>query len=254
MKSIVFALVMAAPFLHAQASEPFFRTLQGAPAEAGNVIENDGRIRKISAPVMRIFKSESTEPKGRVLLLPGGGYSILSAIKEGSETAKLLNSAGYDVAVLEYHVSASPETRDLALKDCQAAWKTVLTRPESCELRGKRTAIMGYSAGGHLAARTVMGLVGDEQPDDLILIYPAYLDEKNGEKNRVTPPEKTESRAFILIAKNDKAEWVTSSEAFSKAWSDAGGKADFHLLPDGGHGFGTKGPMADLLKNFLTTP
>jgi acetyl esterase/lipase len=254
MKALILIFLVSVMPLHAGDPAPFFRDLEGNPAEAGNVIDNDGRIRRITAPVLRIFKSRSATPIGRVLLLPGGGYTILSAVKEGSVTAELLNSAGYDVAILEYRVSSGPETRDLALKDCQQAWNTVLTRPQSCGLRGKRTAIMGYSAGGHLAARTLMNLAPDGQPDDLILIYPAYLDETaaNGGKPLVTPPERTGSLAFILIAKNDRPQWVAGSEAFSKAWSAAGGKTVFHLLPDGGHGFGTAAPMTGLLKDFLS--
>jgi len=254
MKSVFLILAAMATSLCAGESSSFYRDLEGNPLEGGNVIDEDGRIRKITAPVMRIFKSQSPTPIGRVLLMPGGAYVHLSADKEGTVTAALLNAAGYDVAMLEYRVSHHPGTRDLALQDARQAWETIFAHPESCGLRGKRTAMMGYSAGGHLAARTVMALAPQLQPDDLILIYPAYLDEQSEGKPLVTPPEQTRSRAFILIAKNDNPQWVTSSETFSKAWTAAGGTSDYHLLPDGGHGFGTVGPMAGLLTEFLSKP
>ena len=254
MKSILLVVLTIATSLCADEPASFYRDLDGNPVDGGNVIDEDGRIRKITAPVMRIFESPSATPIGRVLLMSGGGYGHLSAGKEGSVTAALLNAAGYDVAMLEYRVSHGPQTRDLAFEDSQKAWQTVLTRPESCELRGKRTAIMGYSAGGHLAARTVMGLALEEQPDDLILIYPAYLDEQTDGKPRVSAPEHTNSRAFILIAQDDRPQWVAGCDAFSMAWAGAGGKANYHLLPDGGHGFGTVGPMAGLLTEFLSKP
>jgi len=260
MKPIIFSILAYSLILQANAAEPYFRNLDGTPAEAGNVISGDGRIRKIDKPVVRVFLTEAEEPQGRVLLLPGGGYGILSAIKEGANTAKLLNSFGYDVGILEYHVSAGPETRDLALKDSLAALQIVVKQPGKYGLRGKRSGIMGYSAGGHLAARTLMGLPVDQQPDDLILIYPAYLEEaeKEADKRLVTPPVKIKARAFVLIANNDRAQWVTSSREFSEAWKSAGGESVYHLLADGGHGFGMNEPLQGaaatwpgLLKNFL---
>ena len=262
MKATLFTILVNFLMFQANAAEPYYRNLDGTPAERGNVISEDGRIRKIDKPVMRVFLTEQVDPHGRVLLLPGGGYSVLSAIKEGEKSANFLNSLGYDVAILEYHVSAGPETRDLALKDSIAALDAVLKRPDAYGLRGKRTGVMGYSAGGHLAARTLMGLAPDQQPDDLILIYPAYLQETaaDGGKLLVTPPERPKARAFLLIAENDKADWVASSRDYSEAWKAAGGDAVYHLLKDGGHGFGMNDPLpgaaADwpgLLKDFLST-
>ena len=241
--------LLAAP-IHAAPEE--FRTLTGEPATAGNKIEEDGRIRKVETPVLHLFRTTAATPKGTVLLLPGGGYGILSAIKEGANTAKLLNAQGYDTALLEYPVSAGPTTRDLALAAALKAYRLIRAKTAELGLHGGRLGIMGYSAGGHLAARTAQNLTAAEQPTDLILIYPAYLDEaKPGAANPlVVPPAAKLGRLFVLIAANDRVAWVKSSRAFADAWQAAEGKAEYHLLADGGHGFGLAGEGPDAAKDW----
>ena len=232
------AMTLIVAPIHAAPEE--FRTLTGEPAAGGNKIEEDGRIRVVATPVLHLFRTAVTAPKGTVLLFPGGGYNILSAIKEGANTAKFLNAQGYHAALLEYPVAAGPNTRELALEAALKAYRLIKSQATALGLGGPRTAIMGYSAGGHLAARTAQALAATEQPTDLILIYPAYLNETIAQKTtpKVTPPPTGAGRLFVLIAANDKAEWVASSRSFATAWQAAKGTADYHLLTDGGHGFG----------------
>ena len=127
--------------------------------------------------MLGVTRTTQAESQGTVLLLPGGGYSILDEQNEGSRTAQTLNGFGYDVAMLEYHVGAGAKSRDQALEDAQAAWRLLQEKPEVLGVKGKRSIVMGYSAGGHLAARLVQALSEKQQPDDLVLVYPAYLEE-----------------------------------------------------------------------------
>lgn len=254
------AMILLASPLAAAPEE--FRTLTGEPATGGNKIEEDGRIRKVETPVLHLFRTTSATAKGTVLLFPGGGYAILSAIKEGANTAHFLNAQGYDAALLEYPISAGPNTRELALAAALKAYRLVRTDPAKLGLHGGRLGIMGYSAGGHLAARTAHSLPADEQPTDLILIYPAYLEQTQAGTTtpQVSPPPSHRGRLFVLIAANDNAAWVKSSRTFADAWKADQGKAEFHLLADGGHGFGMAenrpGASKDwpqLLEKFLGT-
>ncbi|MES2981305.1 MAG: alpha/beta hydrolase [Verrucomicrobiota bacterium] len=247
--------------LHAEELTGSFRTLTGEATTEGNPVGEDGRIRVIKKPVIRIFPSSLEKPKGNILLFPGGGYAILSAIKEGEKTARFLSEIGYDVAILEYHVAAGDQTRDLALADALEAFRMMKSKPATYGLRGTRSGIIGYSAGAHLAARTAQNLKPEELPDDLMLIYPAYLDEraKDGKSPAITPPTAKLGRLFVLIAADDNQKWVTSCESYAKAWKEAGGESEFHLLPNGGHGFGMLENLPgaaktwpDLLKTFLT--
>lgn len=214
--------------------------LEGGEVAEASPVGDDGRITRVESPVMRAFPSGLEEPRGRLLLLPGGGYRILSAVKEGSETAAFLNGLGYDVAMLDYRVNAGEETRDLALGDALAAWKLVRENPERLGLKGALTGLAGYSAGGHLAARSMMTMDAAARPDLLVLIYPAYLEEtaEGGVEPLVLPPDDTaERRLFVAFAANDRAPWIDGARAYADRWTAGRGRVLFHVFPEGGHGF-----------------
>ena len=236
-------------------------SLEGKAGAEANPIVGD-RVRKFATPVFLLFRSRADAPKGTVLLFPGGGYGILEMRKEGENTARVLNDQGFDGALLEYHVSSGPQTRDLALADALKAFRFLKSSAPSLQLHNGRLAIMGYSAGGHLAARTVQNLGANEQPQDLILIYPAYLNETTpGSANpAVTPPAKPLG-LFALIGSNDRREWIESCQHYVDSWKAGGGAATFHLLPATGHGFGVATDSAksaqnwpELLKAYFAKP
>lgn len=226
----------------------------------GNKLDSDGLIRKFNAPLLHFYRTKSKLTKGTILLFPGGGYYILSAMAEGEYTAKFLNTEGFDVALLEYHIAAGNNTRNLALADALKAFRLIKSNPKLLGLHGGRFGIMGYSAGGHLAARTVKNLNKNEQPDDLILIYPAYLNETlpGTVFSSVMPPTEPTGHLFTLISSNDNPDWIRSAQEYTKTWKGYDGYSSFHLLPEGGHGFGiTKNPAeakqnwTSILKAFL---
>ena len=234
-------------------------SLQGNPVESGNPVGEDGHIRRYKAPVLRVTRTTDATPQGTVLLFPGGAYRILSAVNEGSLTAKQLNGFGYDVVTLEYHVGES-RPRDLALEDARAAWKLLKSHPEVLGIHASRCVVMGYSAGGHLAAGLVQQLKPEVQPDDLVLVYPAYLEEtdRNSAEPKVQPPVHPSSRLFIIMGSNDKSNWLGGAHAYEDAWLEAGGYAVFQEFKEVGHGFGMKSDLAgdlaqwpDILNYFL---
>ena len=239
-------------------------SLDGQPVASGNPVEADGHVHKINAPAICLLPSKAATPRGTVLLFPGGGYGVLAIGIEGYPSAAFLNTCGYDVAMLEYHVSSGDKTRDMALEDSLKAWHLIKSKGEALGLHGGRYGIMGYSAGGHLAARTTQALAAspeNDQPDNVILMYPAYLDEcaKDSVWPLVLPPAHPKGRLFTVIASNDQERWVKSSGIYSKVWTGSDAYAIYHLLPDGGHGFGlgerttTGAPktVPTLLKDFL---
>lgn len=238
-------------------------SLDGLSTPAVNPVETNGLIRKFHAPVLRVTRSATAQPQGTILLLPGGGYQLLDVFNEGSRTAARLNRFGYDVVMLEYHVAAGAQTRDLALQDVLDAWRFIKARPAALGIRGGRFGLMGYSAGGHLAARALQTLATnspDQQPDDLILIYPAYLDEvaAGSTTPQVRPPENLKPRLTAMIAENDRPEWVKGCWQYVDAWQKSGGQAHYHVFKNGGHGFGMQPGLAgeiehwpEILKYFL---
>lgn len=241
--ALVFAALLTTHLLIAAPAVERWVSLDGLPMTAGNPVESDGLVRKFNAPALRVTRTTASKPQGTILLLPGGGYHVLDTVNEGSLTAAELNRFGYDVVTLQYHIASGEKTRDLALQDALLAWKLIKTRPDTLGVRGTRFGIMGYSAGGHLAARTVQTLATkspDQQPDDLILIYPAYLDEHENQQSAVRPPAKPVTRLLVMIAADDKLAWVKSSASFVDSWKKSGGQAHHHVFPKGGHGFGMK--------------
>jgi len=261
--ALAFLVTLATASLMAGSAPDDYYSLAGLPMAAVNPVETNGLIRKFNAPALRVTRSATDQPQGTILLLPGGGYQLLDVVNEGSRTATRLNRSGYDVVLLEYHVASGEQTRDRALQDVLVAWRLIKTRPAALGVRGGRFGMMGYSAGGHLAARAVQTLATnspDQQPDDLILIYPAYLDETAPESGspHVRPPENPKPRLIALIAEDDQPAWVKSCWQFVDAWQKSGGPANYHAFKSGGHGFGMKRdltgdlePWPDILNYFL---
>lgn len=238
-------------------------SLEGAPLPKGNPVEKDDLVHLVRQPLLQLFPAGRQPAKGTVLLFPGGGYGVLAVKSEGSMTAAFLNKLGYDVAMLEYRIDAGPNTRDLALADALAAWQLLRNKARQLGLHTQTLSIMGYSAGGHLAARTLQQLPLAAQPDNLMLIYPAYLHETRPGSvyPAVLPPPVLRSRLFTLIAADDVPEWVSSCTQYGKVWKGYDGKGHYILLPDGGHGFGMQKQLPgaaakwpSLLQAFLEKP
>ena len=245
------------------AETPEWIDLEAKPISGGNSRDENGRIHKVDSARLHLLRSAQKEVKGTVMVLPGGGYGILAADHEGDKVAAFFNAQGFDAAVLEYHVSAGPATRDLALVDAQKAWRLLHQKNAELSLHGERFGLLGFSAGGHLAARLTSRLVGAEQPQDLMLIYPAYLHETlpGTVLQALVPPQHPAGRLFTLIAANDKAEWVNSAGIYAKTWRGSNAFAQLEIPTAGGHGFGLKADLPegvkdwpDKLASFLKTP
>lgn len=250
---IVFCVLLAAiygvrahPAFAAEGDGMKWFSLDGKSVAAGNTPDAQGLLRKFDAPVLGVSRTAATESRGTVMLCPGGAYSILDLLNEGTRTAEKLNSFGYDVVMLEYHVGQGVRSRDLALEDGLAAWRLLRDKPDALGLKAGRLVLMGYSAGGHLATRMVQGLPEKEQPDDLILVYPAYLEEMaaGAQTVAVLPPQKMKSRLVALMAADDRANWVKGARDYVAAWQKGGGYGIMFEFKTGGHGFGMKPALA----------
>jgi lysophospholipase L1-like esterase/dienelactone hydrolase len=242
---------------------PSIVTLDGMPAARSNPTWSDGHIHRVEKPVLHIMPTAVAAPKGTILLCPGGGYGIIAIGHEGVATAEFLNKQGFDAAILEYTIASGATTRDRALSDALAAWRLIKGATQRLGLHGRRFGVMGYSAGGHLAARLTSYLPAKEQPNDVILIYPAYLQEAAPGTfiAAVRPPSAPTGRLFVLIAANDNPQWVSSCREYAAVWKETGGESRLEVLTDGGHGFGMKPDLPGdakrwpkLLADFLRTP
>ena len=221
------------------------------PKSAPKISDNDSgdvtRIAEVTNPVLEVFKANN--PTGAsVIVCPGGGYNILAIDLEGYEIAEWLNSIGITAFVLQYRV---PEKREGALQDIQRAIRLVRRQSEIWNLDPEKIGVIGFSAGGSLAARAgtrfnekTYNMVDEAdqysaRPDYCMLIYPAYLDKGPG--NTLTP-ELTVSEEtppmFIFVAADDKH--ANSSLVMAQSLRNHKVPVELHVMPEGGHGFGLR--------------
>jgi len=211
-----------------------FLSLDGQVSLKGNPVEADGTIHQFNSPVLHLERTKSKSPKGTVLLLLGGGYELLKVKNEGEKVASFLDTEGFDVAILEYHVGTDSGIHNLALADALKAFRLLKTGLPNIGLHCDHLVIMGLSSGGHLAARTVQRLGEKEQPNELILISPTNLDEtiSGTVYPAVMPPVQPTARLFSSFCANDNSAWIKSCEEYTKIWKGYNGLAFFHLLSD----------------------
>lgn len=90
---------------------------------------------------------------GAVLLMPGGGYMRVAVSKAGGEIDAWLASLGYTVFTMDYRLPADGWAAgpDVALQDAQRAIRLIRSRAAELGFDANRVAIMGFSAGGHVA-------------------------------------------------------------------------------------------------------
>ena len=232
-------------------------SLDGQALTMGNTPDTDGNIHKFSSPALHLVRTKSNSPKGTMLLFPGGEYEILNLKQECEKIVSFLNTEGYDVAILEYHIK-DPGARNMALVDAMKAFRFLRSDRKSFGLRGDRLDIMGLSSGGHLAARTVQKLGDKEQPDDLILISPEYLNETMSGTvfPAIMPPLQPTARLFVSFSIEDNKAWIQSGEEYSKIWKGYDGQASYYLSTNSSYKTDNEKKMSDseirlLLKPFL---
>lgn len=225
------------------------------PGEVANepeseVKRDDGfqRITNVSRPTLTLFqtKLDPENPAPVLIVCPGGGYRYTVVDKEGSQIAKRFNQAGIMALVLKYR---TPNNRDGALQDVQRAIR--IARANASQWGGdpERIGVIGFSAGGHVAARSShqfaqpayasLDQIDDIscRPDFVMLVYPAYLNDKQGGVSTDLDLEADIPPTLIIHSEDDKTH-VVGSKIYSRALIKAGKHHAFKLYATGGHGYG----------------
>jgi len=213
------------------------------------------RLGNVSKPTITVFRPAADKANGAaVIVCPGGGYNILAYDLEGTEVCDWLNSIGVTGVLLKYRVPGRGEQRHSAsLQDAQRAIGMVRSRAKEWGIDPKRIGILGFSAGGHLAAaasntyatRTYPSVDDADKencrPDFTILIYPAYL-AANNDVQKLAPEVKVTAQtppAFVVMTEDDPVH-VESAMAYSLALKNAKAPVELHIFSDGGHGYGLR--------------
>lgn len=224
-------------------------------------------------PTLVVFRPKT--PNGAaVMLIPGGGYERVVLDKEGYETARWLADRGYTCFVLFYRLpgdgwAAGP---DAPLQDAQRGLRLVRSRAAAMGFSSDRVAIMGFSAGGHVAASLTTRFAARvyeriDAADDLsarpslsALIYPVITMDPasmhGGSRKQLLGVNPTPEQialysperqigpdlppVFLLHAADDKAVPVENSLMMFSALKARPIPTEMHIFEEGGHGFGLR--------------
>ncbi|MHB1922288.1 MAG: alpha/beta hydrolase [Chitinophagaceae bacterium] len=237
------------------------------PTISGDHQDQVSRLTNITDPTLTVYSPPLSKRNGAAIIIcPGGGYQILAINLEGTEIAKWLNSLGYTAFILEYRV---PNAQKGALQDLQRAIRLVKDQSKKYHINPSKLGLMGFSAGGSLAARASTEYqINSYSPIDsrdtissrpafTLLIYPAYLD--LGPHHSLTPELKVNADTppmFIFAANDDP--YGNSTLVMTEAMRMAKASVELHYYPHGGHGYGLRkgNPAAEawpsLAKKWMT--
>lgn len=173
-----------------------------------------------------------------VLVLPGGGYQYCSQ-READPVAFAYLKAGYQTFVLNYSV-AQHSLWPNPLRDVEQALELIRTR-EDWNVYPDKVAVIGFSAGGHLAAAAAT--MAKERPNAAILGYPVTGLDVTG-CNPSAPDttryvDKHTCPCFVFATCSDDVVPVQNSLDFCRALADAKISFESHIYAYGPHGFST---------------
>ncbi|MFN7931853.1 MAG: alpha/beta hydrolase [Bryobacteraceae bacterium] len=265
-------LVLMAPLLLAAAEPPTVVLWpQGAPGSEGKSSDEAVRIApagdrvvsNVHKPSLTVYLPPGGTATGAaVILAPGGGHRELWSDHEGHNIAKWLSERGVAGFVLKYRLAREKDStytvEGHAFPDIQRAVRLVRTRAAEFGVDPARIGVMGFSAGGELAAlagtRFDAGNASAADPVDRVsskpafqvLVYPAIP--KDMPLSKETPP------AFLVCGENDRQNISQGLPELYLAMKRAGVSAELHVYAGVGHGFGMrptlKGPVSGWVTRF----
>jgi len=256
------------------------------PSEIKETGAENGVYKGITKPTLEYYKADPNLSTGAaVVVVPGGGYSVVVYNGEGINTAKALAEKGIAAFVLKYRLPSDDIMADKKigpLQDAQQALKMVRENADKWGIDKNKIGIMGFSAGGHLASTAATHFEKVEinntentsvRPDFQILVYPVIsmrdsLAHKGSRENLLGKNPSKENIAYfsneLQIKPNTPPTWITHSAddkvvdvdnsiAYFESLRKNKVEVEMHIFPKGDHGFifrhkGWMDPLFDWLK------
>jgi predicted peptidase len=228
-----------------------------------NEAENDNNawqtkvVYNVSHPTLTVFYPEEGKANGTsVIICPGGAFRALSINSEGYDVAKWLVKKGVTCFVLKYRLIQSKTTDPVAemlaiwgskqfddenraviplqIADARTAISYVRIHANEMKLDPNRIGIVGFSAGGTLAASSAYNYSNENKPNFIAPVYPFFPKDLQGNLANDAPP------AFIVAASDDNLGLAPHSVDLYNQWLTTRHNAELHMYSKGGHGFGMR--------------
>ncbi len=227
-------------------------------------------IKGISAPDVNVFRPALPDGSA-ILVIPGGGYEFIAVQNEGVDTAERFNGDRTTVFVLSYRLPGEgwANRSVVPLRDAHRAMRLIRSRAADFRIDPARLGVLGFSAGGHLAADLAVSFDApiyepvdaadrlSARPAFAGLIYPVttlgaetHAGSRDNLLGRNPAPDLIESRSpvlhvstatppsFVVAAFDDGTVPVDNSLAWIAACRKANISVEANLFAQGGHGFG----------------
>ena len=229
----------------------------GAPGSEGRTdkelveqgANGERRVSKIQQPSLTPYLPPKDKSKGTaVIIAPGGAHRYLAIDHEGYNVARWLSERGIAGFVLKNRLARETNSTYKievhALADTQRAVRLVRSRATEWGINPKRVGVMGFSAGGELAALVSTrfdsgNLAATDpverqscKPDFQALIYPGRA--RDIVVTKYSPP------VFLACAYNDRQDISEGLAEVYLKFKKAGVPAELHIYGSGGHGFGLR--------------
>ncbi|MDB6039574.1 MAG: Endo,4-beta-xylanase [Verrucomicrobiales bacterium] len=255
-QSIIFGLLLLPAALRAQPTEiPLWPN--GAPGSEGKkaaeVVERgkngERSVFQVHNPSIAPYLPPRAKATGAaVIVIPGGGHRVLAIEHEGYNVGLWLSEHGIAAFVLKYRLAretnSTYKVEVEALADTQRAVRMVRSRAQEWGIDPASVGVMGFSAGGELAALACMrfdnGIQSatdavekqSDKPNFQALIYPG--------NSRIISPVKESPPAFLVCGYNDRPDISEGLATVYLKFKTAGVPADLHIYSNTGHGFGLR--------------
>jgi acetyl esterase/lipase len=220
-------------------------------------IWNTEVVANVTKPSLTVFKPSPELRNGTaVVICPGGGFMALSINSEGNDVAKYMVAKGVTAFVLKYRLAHTGEdaTQEftalfadkqkyreevdqvvpLSIADGLAAVTYVREHASDWGVFSDRVGIIGFSAGGTVAAGVALHYALDGRPAFAALIYAA------GGRFKDSPVPVDAPPAFVAAATDDNLGLAPDSVVLYEKWAGAHKPAELHMYAKGGHGFGMR--------------
>ena len=228
-------------------------------------------LRGINMPEVHVYRPARSDGSS-LLVLPGGGYGFLSVQNEGLDPAERFNAERTTVFMLTYRLPGEGWTDRavVPLQDAVRAMRLIRSRAAEFKIDPARLGVLGFSAGGHLAADLAVSHMmplykfvdaadqNSARPAFVGLVYPVItmdpqFSEGSSQPNLFGPypPEQRIAArspaqhvtadtppSFVVAAFDDGLIHVDNSLIWIDACRKAKVSVEAHLLAEGGHGFG----------------